>query len=250
MSELFYLSKFSKKFPQLVMLESRRKGGVSHAPYQSLNLGLNTQDESSHVQQNRKIFWDAIGVFENQIVGGTQIHQAEVLAVDEGMFCAGYDAFITNQKNLFLTIGVADCTPVLIYDSRNQAVGAAHAGWRGTVGHIVQNVISQMESNYGTQAADCYAFIGTCIDVENFEVGEEVAKQFDEQFVVRYAHQEKPHVDLKRANLHQLIQMGVPESQIEISPYSTVFNNDLYFSYRKENGLTGRMLAVIGVKDL
>lgn len=237
------------KFPRLVMLESRRKGGVSQFPYESLNLGLNTDDDIDSVHKNRHLFFESINVQPDQVVGGLQVHEANVLKVESGMYCSGYDAFVTNAKDVFLTIGVADCTPILIYDSETQAIGAAHAGWRGTVGQIVVNVLDAMIQSYGTVPKNCYAFIGSCIDTGSFEVGEEVADQFDPRWVHYLPEQKLPRVDLKAANQFQLEGKGVLTENIEVSPFSTILNNDLYFSYRKEKGLTGRMLSVVGVRS-
>ncbi len=247
-TDCFFASTFMQRFPNLIMLESRRIGGVSNSPYHSLNLGINTKDVPEHVQTNRHLFFERIGVRPDQIAGGLQVHGTEVLKVEEGMYCSDFDAFVTNRKNTFLTIGIADCTPVLIYDSKTQSVGAAHAGWRGTAGRIVQKVLSEMNRCFGTHTKDCVSFIGTCIDTESFEVGEEVAAKFDREVVHYFKGTDKPHIDLKEANKRQLIEVGVLSENIEISPYSTFLNNDLYFSYRKENGTTGRMLAVVGMK--
>ena len=106
-----------------------------------------------------------------------------------------------------------------------------------------------MAAEFGTKGADCYAYIGTCIDECSFEVGEEVAVQFDTAFKRFDAERGKYMVDLKKANAAQLRSFGVAESHMETSPYSTVLNNDDYFSHRKEKGTTGRMLAVIGIGE-
>lgn len=106
-----------------------------------------------------------------------------------------------------------------------------------------------MQQVYHTQATDCYAYVGTCIDECSFEVGEEVAEQFSDEFKRFDSTLGKYLIDLKRANAAQLSAFGVPTSQIEISPYSTITHNDDYFSYRLEKGQTGRMLAVIGMKN-
>ncbi|MCO5247651.1 MAG: peptidoglycan editing factor PgeF [Chitinophagales bacterium] len=248
MSDLFYSAKLSSRFPELVMVESRRNGGFSVAPFNSLNLGLNTSDRVEHVQKNRGHFFKALNISEKLVAGGLQVHGSEVLRVEKAGYFEGFDAFITHKKDLFLTIGIADCTPILIYDSLNKVIGAAHAGWRGTVAKIGQKTINAMQSSFGTQAENCYVFIGTCIDQKHFEVGEEVAEYFDKKCIKYYSHTEKPHIDLKEANKQQLIEIGVPENQIETSPFSTVEDNDKYFSYRNEKGVTGRMLAVIGIK--
>jgi YfiH family protein len=247
-SKSYHPSRFEKNFPKIVMGESRRNGGVSIYPYESLNLGLNTQDEIHSVNTNRQIFFDLLNISSSQVVSGLQVHDDLILeALESGCFY-GYDAFVTNQKDLFLTIGIADCTPVLIFDPINLAIGAAHAGWKGTAKNIAAKTLLKMKELYGSEPKDCFVFIGTCIDTANFEVGEQVAKKFDAQVVHYFPQSNRPHIDLKSANLQQLLDLGVPKENIEISEFSTFLDNEHYFSYRKENAQTGRMLAVIGMR--
>jgi YfiH family protein len=160
----------------------------------------------------------------------------------------GYDALITNVPGLMVGVTVADCTPILVFDQRNRAVAAIHAGWRGTVGGIVTSTLLAMQTHYGTKPADCLAYIGTCIDACSFEVGAEVAAQFAHSRTSIDPATGKALVDLKQANADQLRAFGLSDAQIEVSPYSTVLNNSDYFSHRLENGLTGRMLAMIGIR--
>lgn len=237
-----------QQFSHLVAAESTRRGGVSSAPFSSLNLGINTNDDSKNVLENRRIFFEKLGISEAQFASSYQVHGDKVQVVTEAGRTEGYDALITNQSNVFVGVTVADCTPILIYDARNQAVGAVHAGWRGTVAEIVLKTLQTMQQSYGTQPTDCYAYVGTCIDECSFKVGEEVAEQFSDEFKRFDAILGKYLIDLKRANAAQLAAFGIPVSQIEISPFSTITHNEDYFSYRLEKGQTGRMLAVIGVR--
>lgn len=235
-------------FPNLIAAESTRHGGVSPAPFSSLNLGINTADESANVDENRRRFFNTIGAGTFQFASSHQIHGTEILhTVEPGRF-DGYDALITNQPGLLIGVTVADCVPILIYDQLNQAVAAIHAGWRGTVGGIVTKTLTQMQQQFGTSPEQCYAYVGTCIDECSFEVGPEVAEQFDSAFKRDDLSGEKSFIDLKAANTHLLRNFGIPAAQISVSPFSTVLHNEDYFSYRVEQGQTGRMLAVIGTK--
>ncbi|GAB3992661.1 peptidoglycan editing factor PgeF [Spirosoma daeguense] len=236
------------QFPNLIAAESTRHGGVSGAPFNSLNLGINTDDEPDNVNENRRRFFAAIGAGTNNFASSYQIHGTEILYATESGRYEGYDALITNRPNLLLGVTVADCTPILIYDRANQAVAAIHAGWRGTAGRIVSKTLLFMQEQFETKAKDCYAYVGTCIDECSFEVGSEVAEQFDATFRRDDEQTGKSCIDLKRANAFLLMQFGIPESQISLSPFSTVLHNQDYFSYRVENGQTGRMLTVIGLK--
>ena len=235
-------------FPGLLMAESTRHGGVSPAPFHSLNLGLNTADDPAHVAANHVLFFQRLGVEPGRVASSHQVHGSAILTVRTPGRVEGYDALITNEPDLFLTVTVADCTPVLLVDPVRRAVAAIHAGWRGTAARITAHTLEAMQTTFGTRPGDCYAYIGTCIDACSFEVGPEVADAFAPAHRRFDADQGRHFVDLKAANRHQLTQAGLPAAQIETSPYSTVLHHADYFSYRREGGHTGRMLAVVGFR--
>lgn len=232
---------------QVIAVQSTRIGGISDGPFNSLNLGLSVNDKEENVQKNRELFFGELGIRLDQVALSHQVHGNKVLIVTEPGRREGYDAQITNKRNLFLAVSVADCTPVLIHDTKNNAVAAIHAGWKGTVGKIVGNALQLMKATYGTEGKDCKAFIGACISYDNFEVGEEVAVNFDVTQKRYDSVKQKWFVNLKKANQQQLLDFGVQLENIEITNYCTVGNNDRFFSHRKENGITGRMMAVIGL---
>lgn len=238
-----------RPFPELVVAESTRHGGVSLPPFHTLNLGRSTQDNPEHVKMNRKLFWDALKISPDQVASSHQTHSDQVLVASSAGDYQGYDALITNTSDIFLAVTVADCTPILIYDPVQKAVAAIHAGWRGTVSQIVSKTVEMMKMSFGTLPADCHAYVGTCIDANSFEVGEEVALAFDPAHKIFNEEKQKFYVDLKLANKTQLLESGLPESHIQISAYSTVLDNRDYFSYRLEKRQTGRMLGVIGIRS-
>ena len=246
---MFYRPAIFDPFPWLVAAESDRHGGVSVAPYYSLNLGKNTDDDPAHVLENRRRFCTALGFRAGQLALSKQVHGDGVLVVHASGMAEGYDALVTRQPGILLAVSVADCTPILIFDQKNEAVAAIHAGWRGTAAGIVGKTLEVMAAQFGTVGADCRAYVGTCIDECSFEVGEEVASAFADDFNRFDAHKGKFFVNLKKANAAQLLAFGVPAAQIERSPYSTVLHNADYFSHRQEQGRTGRMLAAIGMND-
>ena len=234
-------------FSALIAAESTRHGGVSPAPFASLNLGINTDDAPANVDENRRRFFHSLGADACGFASSYQVHGTDVLNVVEAGRYNGYDALITNKPGLLVGVTVADCVPILIYDANHRAVAAIHAGWRGTVGSIVTKTLAAMQQQFGTVGAQCYAYVGTCIDETTFEVGEEVARQFAPEFVQLNPRSQKACADLKAANVRLLTGFGIPMAQISVSGFSTVLNNDAYFSYRAEGGQTGRMLAVIGI---
>lgn len=246
-NELCYLPNIFAGAPYVVAAQSTRRGGVSPHPYASLNLGLFTDDETENVHENRRRFFSALEVKSDAVAHIYQVHEDQVLVVEQAGAYRGYDALITNRPNIFCCVTVADCTPILVYDPVNEAVAAIHAGWRGTALQIVRKTLDKMRETFGTQGADCRAYIGTCIAECSYEVGADVANHFDPGHKRFDPKRNKFYVDLKAANKTQLLAAGLPEKQIEVSPDCTFMQNDRYFSHRKEIGTTGRMLAGIGM---
>lgn len=233
----------------LIAAESTRHGGVSPAPFASLNLGINTADDIANVDENRQRFFSAIGAAGYSFASSHQVHGTDVLVATEAGRFDGYDALVTNTPGLLVGVTVADCVPILVYDREHQAVAAIHAGWRGTAGGIVTRTLETMQQHFGTTADQCFAYVGTCIDNCAFEVGPEVAEQFAADVKRTDEQTGKSYIDLKAANARLLTNFGIPAAQVDISPFSTVIHNDRYFSYRAEQGQTGRMLAVIGTNN-
>ncbi|ODS81290.1 MAG: hypothetical protein ABS46_11880 [Cytophagaceae bacterium SCN 52-12] len=238
----------AEKFPGLTMAQSTRYGGISEGLYASLNLGLSTGDEREAVEENRRRFWSALGTSEAHTAGGYQVHGSEIKVVDKPGYYDGHDAFVTDQPDLFLDVTVADCVPVLIFDPVKKAIAAIHAGWRGTVEQITGKTVALLQKAYGTNPADCIAYIGTCIGFDSFEVSAEVAREFAPELQKEAGSPGKHLVDLKEANRRQLLQAGMTDEFIEVSPFCTVADHHRFFSFRKEGGVTGRMLAVIGMR--
>ncbi|HOY16553.1 MAG TPA: peptidoglycan editing factor PgeF [Haliscomenobacter sp.] len=232
--------------PNLIAAESTRHGGVSQGAYASLNVGISTEDDPAAVEENRRIFFNSLGLESKQIASAYQVHGAEILKVETPGRAEGYDALISNVPHVFLTVTIADCTPILIADPHTRAVAAIHAGWRGTVAEIVRKTMLRLQEEYRVQPENCVAYIGTCIDECSFEVNADVADHFGGAYKRWDEALQKYFVDLKAANRAQLLQTGIPAAQIEVSPYSTVLHNADFFSYRQEKGITGRMLNLIG----
>ena len=140
----------------------------------------------------------------------------------------------------------ADCVPILLCDRRATAVAAVHSGWWGTVANIAARTVETL-IDAGIAPGDLLAAIGPCIEVEAFEVGDEVAEQFDERFVAR-AGFAKPHVDLVACVRAQLEHAGIPANQVERVGACTHANPDLYFSYRRDGAGIGQQLSFIGLR--
>jgi len=243
---LFIYPKWKNNYEKIICAQSTRLGGVSDAPYDSLNMGLSSGDGKNNVIENRNLFFKNIGITAQQITLAKQTHSSNILVTNVSGNFENYDAIITTHPNVFAAVSIADCVPVLLYDAKNNFCAAIHAGWRGTVDNITYKTINQLIA-LGSEAKNIYAFIGACIGENAFETDSDVANQFAPHLVTINSSKSKFLINLKQANKEQLINAGVLAGNIEVSAYCTYTHNELFFSYRKEQGKTGRMLAIIGV---
>ena len=231
--------------PALVAGFSTRHGGVSPAPYDALNLGLSTGDTDAHVLKNRRRLFEQVGFSLEQLAIAGQVHGARVKEVTEPGLFKGYDAMVTRQAGILLCISAADCTAVLLADAEASVIGGCHSGWRGTAAGITRRTLSAMQQ-LGAEPERTRAYISPCISVDHFEVGPEVADQFDAAFVHQPTDGARPHVNLKAAIASQLREAGLASAQIETDPRCTVEDAEDFYSYRAKNGKTGRMMGFIG----
>jgi len=237
-------------YHELIALQSTRNGGGSEGAFSSLNLGRNTGDRKEHIEENFQRLCADISINPGRLVTSRQVHGTEILCAKEPGDYDGYDALITDKKNLYLCIFTADCYPVLIYDPRHQASGAVHAGWKGSAGAIVMKTIEAMKERFNSLPEECLAWIGTGISPGAYEVGREVALEFPAGSCQRSPNrnnEEKYLLDLALINYQQLLASGVSPSNIERSPFCSVRDSNLFFSYRRDQGETGRMVSLIGV---
>ncbi len=258
---------FSPKFKQyseLIHGFTLRLGGYSFGSKQELNLGLHVHDDYEDVIKNRQILALSLGISANRIVALNQVHSIQGIILSEADAGKGafdmssspgeYDYMITAAVNIPLLIMTADCVPILIYDQKNKVIAAIHAGWNGTLRRIIEKVLTEMQINFGTKNEDVYAAIGPCIKQCCYEIGENVAKIARENFTSNELEQiiknrnGKNFLNLQLANQLALIDKGLSIKQIDILDFCTSCNVEKFFSYRKENGKTGRMGAIIMLK--
>jgi YfiH family protein len=229
---------------------STRIGGVSPAPFDSLNLG-NLQgthrDMPENVQNNLQRFQAAVQLEDRQRIWLHQIHGNVVAVAKAGCTVSGSqgDALVSGDPTSCLLVRVADCVPILVSTPCGRFVAAIHAGWRGVVAEVVPAAIAALAQQSGTPSHEMVAAIGPCISREAFEVGPEVVEQFQKTFDARVIAGPR-HVDLPLAVKLQLRAHGLSESQIDRTDRCTVHHRDEFFSHRRDNGITGRMAAMIG----
>ena len=272
-----------KRIPWLVHGFSTRSGGHSLVyGGRSLNLSFTKQDSRDAVEKNRRAFLLALGANNGDrpwpLIALKQIHSDIIHVIrshDSGQLAG--DGLITNLPGVALAVQTADCFPILLVDVRNKAAGAFHAGWRGTVNRIVEKGLGRMRHEYGSLPQDIYAAIGPGIQKCCYEVGAELKDQFESQFdygqhLFHEVHSIDPvrekypllfmtmrppghgdtgprlHLDLQEANRRQLLAAGVPDNQITVLEHCTSCNTRKFFSHRANKGVTGRMMAVVGIQ--
>ena len=239
-----------------------RIGGISENPYSSLNLGTKTADGKENIGKNYDLLFSAINIpIENGVLSD-QVHKDTIKRItiaDRGKGIISdsdifeVDGMITNERGIALVTLHADCVPIYILDPVRQAIGLVHAGWKGTVLRIAQKALIQMEHFFGTKPKDCLAAIGPSIGNCCYEVDETVIDKFNQNFTnldrfVFFKEKNKYYLDLWEANKNQLEEMGVLQRNITTSNLCTQCNNHLFYSYRFEKGLTGRMAAILQLK--
>jgi polyphenol oxidase len=221
---------------------STRIGKESDTEFE-MNLSYNVGDNPLHVGKNRKYFFEQVGISEHDLAIPLQCHSNNVLKVNTPGEYRECDALITNTIHVALVVTAADCVPILLFDPINKAIGAIHAGWRGTIGLIVKRAVEKMKAEYKTDPARLLAYIGPSASVCCYEVGGEVAVMFGNK-VVPYDNK-RIFIDLKKENTLQLLQQGVLGNNIEVSLSCTICEKELFHSYRRDGQKSGRMMAVI-----
>lgn len=242
---------------------STRLGGVSTDEFTSMNLAFNRGDSPENVTENYKRFCKSAGFDYESLTASSQDHHTFVRAVTKENVGVGIykpkdiesvDALITNEPGVTLVTYYADCTPLFFVDTKQKAIGLAHAGWRGTVGRIGDNVIKKMQSLYGSDPSNIKAAIGPAISVCCYEVDKPCADNFlaldelDSTKSVFPKGNGKFMIDLLETNRQILVHAGVKNENITVSDVCTNCNNELLWSHRATKGHRGTMSAFMCIK--
>jgi len=223
------------------------KWGLSEKTDEAMNIRLPILDEQC--LQNRREYFDKLGININNVVSTNLIHETNIVVVDEkdkGQIILNTDGLITAKQNIFLTVTVGDCVPIYFFDEKKNIVGLAHAGWRGVVKNISKALIEKMTSEFGSNPTDISVYIGPHLQKCHFEIKEDIVSQFDSEFVLKENGIIK--VDLLSIIKQQLLSLGVKSENIEFSNECTYCNIDKYFSYRRDKPeKVQSMIAYIGI---
>jgi YfiH family protein len=245
---------------------STRMGGVSLMPENSLNLAGFNEDEAENILENRRRF---LKLFPGSwsIAGCWQVHGSDVRVVNltseakpaenstgDTVYC---DAIISHAEHVLAGVKTADCVPILIGDPVRGAFAAVHAGWRGTLAGIVGYAVDRLSNEYQSRRQDLRVAIGPSAGFCCYEVGSDVIDGFKARFPAGdslFSPTKPGHaqIDLLKANRDQLMAVGVLDERIHTAPLCTMCRTDLFFSYRQEKklrGKVGRLMSVIGRKS-
>ena len=241
---------------------STRLGGISPFPENALNLAGFNEDTAENILENRRRFLKLFGG-EWELAGCWQVHGADVRLINtvaeakppegargETIYC---DAIVSNAAGVLAGVKTADCVPILIGDPNTGAFAAVHAGWRGTLAEVATKALERMTNEYNTKPQDVHIAIGPAAGACCYEVGSDVINAFKSnvpgQNLFTETRVDHACIDLLKANRGQLILAGVDPERINIAPLCTMCHTDLFFSYRREKsvqGKVGRLMSVIG----
>ena len=245
-------------------LFSTRIGGVSQGIYASMNLSYFRGDKKEAVDENFRRIAEIFDTTPDKIVCSKQTHTTNVRLVT-GRDCGkgvvrpldydNVDGLITNEPGILLCTSYADCVPLYFVDTRNRAIGLGHSGWRGTVNRMGEVVLKAMKNAYGTKPEDVLAAIGPSICQDCYEVGQEVADSFKENFSKDWESflkngksAGKYQLNLWKANRRILLNAGIPENHIAVTDLCTCCNSDYLFSHRASQGKRGNLAAFMELR--
>ncbi|TDM03942.1 peptidoglycan editing factor PgeF [Macrococcus carouselicus] len=247
-----------KEIKNKVIGITTRQGGVSSYPQDSMNMALYIDDKADNVHENQRRLAEAIGFERQKWVFPIQTHENHIAEVGHSDRATnieeltdalhGIDGLYTYDRDILLTMCFADCVPVYLYSETDDFIALGHAGWRGTKGRIVEELIKVYPYPENLRCV-----IGPSICQDCYEVNADIRSQFsdlglDETPYFKLKDNGHYQIDLQGLNKALAINAGVPDSRIEISGICTAADGR-FFSYRAEQGCTGRMLAFIGTRD-
>lgn len=263
--ESFFLIKdWMEQFPGLTAGFTTKNGGFSKNEYTSFNMGFHVNDDLKDVLANRQKLAGEIGFSLNKWVGAEQTHDdviRKVSSIDKGRGSDSYDSsfkstdgFYTNEKGILLTLLFADCVPLYFIAPEKGMIGAAHAGWRGTVKQIAARMVKHWQKE-GITPEEIFVTIGPSICNKCYIVDKHVIDLVQNILVdvekkpYNLIKDEQYHLDLLSVNKLLLIKAGVPERNIRVTGYCSSCDTEEFFSHRRDHGQTGRMLSFIGWKE-
>lgn len=241
----FFTAPNIEEVPKIKHFFSTRFGGVSQGGYGTLNLGVFTEDLKENIDLNLERIFNETNINSDKLIYLSQVHGNDFYLVDDNNFeqikgKAG-DALITKEKGIAIGVFTADCVPILLVDKKENIISAIHAGWKGTDLKIVSKVLEYMQKNMGSKPENILVAIGPSIGQCCFEVNNDVAEKFKYKTMLK----DRWHVDLVQENISQITNFGIDKDNIDTSKLCTCCEEELLFSYRRDNNASGRLGAFI-----
>jgi polyphenol oxidase len=233
-----------------------RHGGVSPAPWQSLNVGGTVGDEPGRVSENRRRALQIFGCAPETVFDAWQVHGTNVAFANAPRPASDpypqADIILTDRVGVTLMMRFADCVPIFLYDPIHRVIGLAHAGWMGTVKAVARMAVEAMKEHYGSSPAEICAAIGPSIGPDHYEIGPDVQLQVVQAFgslahEVLSLRNGSIYFDLWKSNRIVLQNAGV--KQIQTAELCTACHTEDWFSHRAEKGQTGRFGAIIALNE-
>lgn len=236
-----------KKFPELTFGFSTKIGAGRKPPY-FFNTSHSVGDDKKNVDENRELLFQYLDLNTQKVAWQRQIHSDIITFVEKGGVCGESDALITNKKELGLAVSVADCTPIFIYDKKNQIISAVHSGWRGTEKKILLKTLEKLQNNFNADSSELIVYIGPSISHVYYEVGSEVAEKFDKKYFI--PKENKFLLNIAQVNYDILVKFGVKKCNIQKSELCTFEMHEFLHSYRRDGKFSGRSFGIIALKNL
>ena len=231
------------KYPSVIVAISAKEDGPMKVRYEL--------KKDNKTLLNRNKFLKKYDITNNMVVSAKLAQENNVhlaTKIDSGRFIPNTDALLTKEKGLYLSITIADCILIFLYDPKSEVTGLIHTGWRGLSKKIIPNAIRALIKNCKVQPENLIVGIGPGIDTCHFEVKDDVLNRFilyKDEIIKRG---EKYFLDLKKIAVKQLLNLGIKKENIEVSPLCTYCEGDKYFSYRRDKSLPLKaMIAFIGM---
>lgn len=264
--EIVLISEWKKLYPHLTAGFTTKNGGYSKEPFESFNLGLHVNDLDEHVHQNRVKLSEIIGFSTSEWVCSEQVHESEIKRVStrevgKGVFTYRdgiplTDGIYTDDPSILLTSCYADCVPLFFFAPGKKLIGLAHAGWRGTVQCIAIKMVERWNQVEGVSPKDILVSIGPsirdCCYIVDDHVIQEVKRILDsssEKKPFKEVSLGQYSLNLPLLNKQLLRNAGIEEEHILSSSFCTSCEEKLFFSHRRDQGSTGRMMSFIGYKE-
>jgi polyphenol oxidase len=251
---------FEKFKDEICVAFTTRNGGASEIPYDSLNMGLNTDDDMDSVMNNIKHTLNSLGLGSKRAFATNQVHGDRIEVIrgrvdhqDSLTILAETDGVVTDSRDIAVVTFYADCTSIMAYDPQNGVIGVAHSGWKGTAKRIGEKLISTMAGEFGSDPRDIICAIGPTSESCCYEVDKSVKDEIESSGLDFSAHSiekgnDKYMLSMSSLNKEVLIKAGVADQNIEVSGQCTICNPDTFFSYRRDGKSAGRMSAIVALR--